>query len=304
MRAARAEERRALQRDRRARIGCVFERLEPRQPLFEHGALMTEPAQAREQRGRDHGRRQFAFARQQWRAALVALADHGRTIPGVHIIENAHQLVFDKAALLLDHQHILQPFGKALGADLFQRPGQRHLIDAQAQRPGVTIGNAEIGHRLPQVEIGLAGGDDAKPRRLCIEHDTVELIGADEGLDGFHFRTEQPPLLLHRRIGPADVEAIRRHLEIGRPHHLDPGRIAQNRSRALDRFADRLEADPAAGITRQRKAIEAEIEVILQRRRVEDRHQRGREHLLALVRQRRGLAAVIVARERKHAAMP
>ena len=304
MRTAGAEERRALQRDRRARIGWVFERLEPRQPLLEYGGLMTEPTQACDQRGCDHGRRQLAFARQQRRAALVALADHGRTIPGVHIIENAHQLVFDKAALLLDHQHILQPFGKALGADVFQRPGQRHLIDAQAQRLGVAIGNAEIGHRLPQVEIGLAGGDDAKPRRLCIEHDTVELIGADEGLDGFHFRTEQPPLLLHRRIGPADVEAIRRHLEIGRPHHLDPGRIAENRSRALDRFADRLEADPAAGITRQRKAIEAEIKVILQRRRVEDRHQRGREHLLALVRQRRGLAAVIVAGERKHAAVP
>ncbi len=281
----------------------VLEGLEPGQPLLQSGALVTEAAQPRDQRGGDDRRGQFALARQQRRAALVELADHGRTLPGVDIIKDALQLVFDEAALLLDDQHVLQAFGKTLRAAFLQRPGQRDFIDAQAQRLGIPIGNAEIGERLAQIEIGLAGGYDPKPRRLAVEHDAVELVGACEGANRRHFRTEQPPFLLERRIGPADVQSARRHLEIGRQYDLDPRRIAIDRGRALDRLADRLEADPAAGIARQRKAVDPEIEIVLQRRRVDDRDQRRGEHLLALMRQRRGLAAVIVAGERQHAAI-
>ncbi len=80
--------------------------------------------------------------------------------------------------------------------------------------------------------------------------------------------------------------------------------IAIDRRGTLDGFADRLEADPAAGIARQREAIDAEIEIVLEGRRIDDRHQCRRKHLLALVRQRRGLAAVVVTGERQHAAMP
>jgi hypothetical protein len=63
------------------------------------------------------------------------------------------------------------------------------------------------------------------------------------------------------------------------------------------------EADPAAGEARQRKAIEAEIEIVLERGGIDHGDQRRREHLLALMCQRRGLAAVIVAGERQHAAI-
>jgi len=41
---------------------------------------------------------------------------------------------------------------------------------------------------LPQIEIGLAGGGNAKPRRLAVEHDAVELVGAREGGNGIHLR--------------------------------------------------------------------------------------------------------------------
>ena len=80
----------------------------------------------------------------------------------------------------------------------------------------VALVDAEIGQRLAHIEIGLAGGDDAEPRRLAVDHDAVELVGAGEGGDRRHLRPVQPPLLLERRVGPADVQPARRHLEIGR----------------------------------------------------------------------------------------
>ena len=156
---------------------------------------------------------------------------------------------------------------------------------------------------MTQIEIGLAGRHDAEPRRPGIQHDAVETIGAGEGRDRFHLGAVQSPLGLQRRIGPADREAARRHLEIVGRDDLDAIDVADDRSGALDRFRDRLEADPTSRETRQRESQNAEIEIVLQRRRIDHRHQRRGKHLLALMRQRRGLAAMVVAGKRNDAAI-
>src|SRR4029077_14579221 len=52
-----------------------------------------------------------------------------------------------------------------------------------------------------------------------------------------------------------------------------------------------------------RKAKDPEIEIVLKRCRIEDGHHRRGEHLLALMRQRRRLAAAIVAGEGNDAAV-
>ena len=168
---------------------------------------MAEPAQPRHQRGRHHGRRELALARQQRRAALVALADDGGTLRRIHIVENAQQLVFDEAALLLDHQHVLQAFGEAPRAALFQRPGQRDLVDAQAHLPRLGVADAEIGQRLAQIEIGLAGGDDAEPRRLAVEHDAIEALARANAATASIFGPCSRRSCSSGGIGPADVEA-------------------------------------------------------------------------------------------------
>ena len=138
---------------------------------------------------------------------------------------------------------------------------------------------------------------------LEFEHDAVETVDAGEGCDRVHLRAVQPALLIQRRIGPADAKAARRHFEIVGHDDLDAIGIADDRSRALDRLRNRLEADPATGITRQRKAENAEIEIVLQRRGIDDRHQGRGEHLFALMGERRGLAAMVVAGQRDHAAV-
>ena len=197
-----------------------------------------------------------------------------------------------------------KPFGEAPRAGFLQRPGQRDLVDAQAQRLRLGVGDAEIGQRLAQIEIGLAGRHDAEPRRLASR--------ARCGRSGWRARRPRPPASSGRaaaapapaaRSGQRMRKPARRHLEIVGHDDLDAIGIADDRGRAFDGLGDRLEADPAAGVARQRKAQNAEIEIILQRRRIDHRHHRRGEHLLALMRQRRGLAAMVVAGERDHAAI-
>ena len=77
----------------------------------------------------------------------------------------------------------------------------------------------------------------------------------------------------------------------------------QTEAPTLDGLGDRLEADPAARVARQREAEEAEVEILLHVAGIEHRDHRGGEDLLALVRQGRGLAAMVVAGQRDHAAM-
>jgi len=144
----------------------------------------------------------------------------------------------------------------------------------------------EIVEGLAHVEIGLAGGDDADARLGAVEHDLVELVGAGEGEGGIELVFVQAELLLERRVRPADVEAARRHLEIGREDEADARRIDEDRSGAVDRLGDRLQGDPAARIARHRPAIEAEIEDVLDPGRVEHRDRGVHEGVFGLVRQR------------------
>jgi hypothetical protein len=226
---------------------------------------------------------------------------------GRRVVKDADQLVFQVRALLLDHDHFLQAFGEAPRALGLQRPGHADLVETDAERPAALFGQAEIFERLARVEIGLAGGHDADARlgaRLGgIDHHPVEAVGAHEGLYRRHLRAVQALFRLERRIGIANAEAAWRQLEIRRHHDLDALGIDPHRRATFDGLGDRLEADPAAGVARQRKAQHAEVEIFLDGRGIDDRDHRRRENLLALVRQRGGLAAMVVAGQRDHAAI-
>ena len=84
---------------------------------------------------------------------------------------------------------------------------------------------------------------------------------------------------------------------------LTRARIDVHRRRAFDRVGDALEADPAARVARHRPAVQAEVEDLLHRRRIQHRHHRRGELVIGLVRQRRGLGRVVVAGQHQHAAV-
>ncbi len=185
----------------------------------------------------------------------------------------------------------------------FERPRHRHLVKADADLGGMGLVDPQIVQGLAHVEIGFAGGDDAKARIRAVDDDAVEPIGPGKGEGGVELVFVQPVFLVERLVGPADIEPARRHLEILGQH--DPGsrRSDIDRGRAVDGFGDGLEGDPAAGIARHRPAIQAEIEDFLHPRRVEHRDAGVHEGVFGLMRQGRGFAGVVVAGEQQHPAM-
>jgi hypothetical protein len=80
-------------------------------------------------------------------------------------------------------------------------------------------------------------------------------------------------------------------------------RIHDHRGPRLDDVGHALEADPQAREAAHRVAVQAEIEVVLDVRRIEHRDAAGFQDVLALVRERRGLRRVVVAGEHEHAAV-
>jgi hypothetical protein len=302
VRAARAEERRARHLGRR-RGEKFFLRFEAGQPLAQFGRLALMLHQPVGDHHGDAGRRQLALARQNDAAGLVGLADDQGPTVGWQVVEKADELVFEVGAFLLDDDYFLQAFGEAPGTFGFQRPGNADLVEADAERLGALVVDAEIFQRLARVEIGLAGGHDADARARRIDHGLVEAIDAHEGAHGVHLRSVQALFRFERRIGITDAEAARRKLEVGRHHDLDALGVDPDRRAALDRFGDRLEAHPAARVARQREAQDAEVEIFLNRRRIHDGDHRGRENLFALMRQGRGLATMVVAGQRDDATM-
>ena len=188
--------------------------------------------------------------------------------PAGEIVEDADELVLDEAALLLDDEDVLEPVGKTPRALGLERPGQPDLVERDAERRARRVVDAELGQRLAQIEIGLAGGDDAEARRLggrsrCgrtalarAKAATAAIFGpcsrrsCSSGVSGQ--RMLRPPGGISKSAGRTTCDAVR---------------IDVDRGRAFDRLGDRLEADPAAGKARQREAEQAEIEIFLHRRR-------------------------------------
>ena len=65
------------------------------------------------------------------------------------------------------------------------------------------------------------------PRRgaRAVDHDAVEPVGAHVGERRVNLVALQPRFLRQRRVGPADVQAVWRHREIGGNSVLDAMRI-------------------------------------------------------------------------------
>ena len=155
-----------------------------------------------------------ALDREQPVALLVLLADADRLVGGaVKLLAHLH---LDQRALLLDHDDEIEALGEFLQLAPAERPGAGHLVEADAQFVALDLVDAELVERLADVEIALAGGDDADLRIAPARGDgAVELVGAHEGEHGVALVVVQPRFLREDRIVEADVEAALRHLEIG-----------------------------------------------------------------------------------------
>ncbi len=251
----------------------------------------------------DHRRGQLGEVRQQRIALLVELADHPRTLADRPVVKLPGELVLDDAALFLDHQNLVQPLGELVHRDRLQRPAHADLEHPQADRGAQRFVQAEVVQRLAHVEIGLAGGDDAHARIRRIKHHPVEVVGPCEGTGGIDLVQVEAFFLSQRRVRPADMHAVLGQFEVVRDTRLHTQRIDFHHGGGVDVLGNGLQRHPAAGVARQFPADDAVIENFLNVGGVQHRNRGGDEGMLALVRQRRGLAAVVVTRQQQHAAV-
>ena len=182
--------------------------------------------------------------------------------------------------------------------------GQPTLNSRMPSRLAARLVDAEIVQRLAHVEIALADGDDAELRAAAAGiDDAVEAVGADEGRRGGALVLVQPRLLAELVDLVADVEAAGRHVEF-RDDDVQPVERRVDRSRRFDVVLDAFDRRPGAGEARQRIAVEAVVDQLLDPGRIEDRDHRVDEQELGRMRVGRGFGHVVVAHQGEHAAMP
>ncbi len=312
VRAARAEVGNALERDlgsgERGLLGV--DPVDARVELLRGTRAEVEPSDPLRDHPCDHRRRELRQRGQQPVAVrahpfalLVELADHVGPHVVAPVVELLLELVLDDLPLFLDDEDLFQPFRELPDPLGLERPRHRDLVDAEADLRGIGVGDAEIGERLPHVEVALAAGDDPEPRLGRIDDDPVELVHAAVVQRGVDLVVLHPRLGGEERVGPADREAVRRQRKIVRDDDRRAVRTDVHGRRGLDGVGDAFEAHPATGIARHRPAVQAEVENLLHRRRVEHGHHRRGELVVRLVRQRGRLRAVVVAGQHQHAAM-
>ncbi len=305
VRTAGAEVRRAGDRRHRLHLRGL-PAVEPVGLGAQHGddlGIEIQRQQALGQRGRDGGDAQFLGERQEALVVMVHLADDA----GPHVITPVEQLlldlILDDLAALLDHQDLFKTDGEVAHALRLQRPRHADLVEPQADLGCDLRRDAELAQRLAHVLITLAGRHDAVTGVRRIHGDAVDLVGARERDRGKALVVLQPAVLGVAVVRPAQVQSIRRQLEIRRD---DEGRhlVGQiDLGGGLHRFGDHLHADPAAGIARHRNAEQSHLDHFMDAGGIEIGHQRRDEGMVGLMRHGGGFRAVVVAGKAQHAAV-
>jgi hypothetical protein len=175
-------------------------------------------------------------------------------------------------------------------------------VQADAQLAAGRVVQAQVDQRLARVVERLAAGHDAEAVVRAFDHVVVELVGADVGERGVPLVVHQPRFLLQRMVGPADVQAAGRHLEVGGDDDVDALGVDHRGGAGLDDLLDRLHARPDAREAAHGEGVDAQVQDFLHVGREEHRRAAGLEDVVALVGGGAALGDVVVAGHRDHAA--
>ena len=299
VRTARAEIRRAGDRRHRLHLGRLTA-VEPVGLGAQHRrdfGIEIKSKQPLGQRTCERGHAELFGKRQEALVVVVHLADDARADIVAPVEQLLLDLIFDDLAALFDDEDFLESDGEFTDALRLQRPGHADLVKPKPDLGGDFRRDSELAQRLPDVLVALAGRHDAETGIWRIHGDAVDLVGTGKGDRGKALVVLQAAVLVVAVIGPAQIEAARRHLEIGRNNeglHL-VGEI--DLGGGLHRLGDHLHADPAAGIARHRDPQQAHLDHFMDAGGIEIGHQRGDEGVVRLMRHGGGFGAVVVAGE-------
>ncbi|MBA7466074.1 hypothetical protein ES707_01247 [subsurface metagenome] len=305
VRTARAEIRRAGNGRDRLHLSCL-PAIEPVGLGAQHlGDLRIEikPKQAFAQRACQRSDGKLGGEGQEALVVIVHLADDARADVVAPVEQLLLDLVLDDLAPFLDDEDLFEPDRKLTHTFRLQRPGHADLVETNADLGRNLLGNPEFAQRLADILVALAGCHDAVAGIRRIQGNAVDLVGAGERNRRIALVVLQAQVLLIAIVGPADVEATRRHLEVGGDDeglHL-VGEV--DLGRGLHGLGDHLHADPATGVARHRDTQQAHLDHFMDAGGIEIGHQRGNKGVVGLMRDGRGLCAVVVAGKHQHAAI-
>ena len=226
-------------------------------------------------------------------AGLVLPADHAAAATIVE--DRLLDLDLDELALFLDDDdrlEVVRPLAEALHVE---RPDHADLVGRDPEPLRLGSVQAEKVERVGGVEPGLARRDDPDLRLGVAPDPAVDAVRPAEGLGGEALVVVQPRFLRHRVVVAADVEPVLGHGEVGGGDDLQPVRVAVDDLGDLDGVLDAFQADPAAGVARQRPPQQAVVEHLLDTGGREDRHHHVDERELRMVQNARALAGVVIA---------
>ena len=247
---------------------------------------------------------QLAHLAQQRPCVLVQLAGQPRAQMGGLVVEDRRDLVLDDRVLLLDDEHLVAGLGERAQPFRLKRPHHAHLVDGDAEGAAAVLVEPQAAQRLDHVQVRLPGADHAQPvAPRAAPGQPVQLVGAHPGLGGGVALFEVPRLDLQRRaVTGAQPQSARRQLEILRRGVDGAVHVGRDGGAALHCVGQRLHADPAAAVPAHRPGGQAVGDQLLHRGRVEHRHAEMDQSEVALMRQRGGARAVVVAAQRDGAA--
>ena len=159
-----------------------------------------------------------------------------------------------------------------MGSGRLQRPAHAHLEDPQSDLGGHRRIDAQILKGLQDIQIGLAGGDDAKPGFGAVHDDAVKLVGSGKRPGGAELVLAEPHFLLQRLVRPAGVQSANRQLEVRWQLDADSIWVDAGNHGGVRRFGNGFQPHPTAAVAGQGPAEHAEVKHFLNVGRVEHGH--------------------------------
>ena len=174
-------------------------------------------------------------------------ADHATGFVPRPVVEIFLELAFDDAALFLDHQHFFRVGNKGQRITPRQGPDHADFVDIDAKTAAGGFVQPQQTQRLHQIQMALAGGDDAKGGIVQIIDTPVDRVGLDKGFDGAELML-QPGLDFGAwHVRAAHMQPAGRWRDLGERKRAV--RLQRHRLPAFHRLGNRFEPDPCAGKT-------------------------------------------------------
>ena len=280
--------------------------LDQGQPGLHLAARQGEPAaQPGGHDGGDAVGGELAVGGDQQAALLVVLADDAGGV-GPSVEDVPHEQLHE-GPLLVQHQDLGEALGHLGHHGRLQRPHHPHLQQADAAAVQLAAAEAEVGQGLAELVEGAAGGHDAQPRPGAGPADPVEPVGGGVGLGRLQAPVGDLGLLAQAdggdQAGLLDVAprlAVDDQLGLGGGHPVG-GDLGGGQG--VGQGGDDLEAHPQPRVAGQGEAVEAEVEHLLDRAGVQDRHLGVVEGRLGVGGQGGRLGHGVVAGQGQHPAV-